>query len=67
MLDTLPEHAFARITALASKLFAVPIVLVSLVDSDRRFFKSCFGLDLRQTDRKLSFCSHAILSDKVMV
>jgi diguanylate cyclase len=67
VLDTPPERAFDRLTALAARLFSVPVALVSLVDSDRQFFKSCFGTDLRQTDRNLSFCSHAILKDEVMV
>ena len=67
ILDTPPEAAFERITSLAARLFGVPIVLVSLVDANRQWFKSCFGLDTRQTDRKLSFCAHAILSDAVMV
>jgi PAS domain S-box-containing protein len=67
ILDTPPEAAFDRITRLAAQLFGVPISLVSLVDRDRQWFKSCFGLDLRQTDRQLSFCAHAILSDDVFV
>ena len=67
ILDTPPEAAFERLTQLVARLFNVPIVLVSLIDKDRQWFKSCFGLDVRQTDRKLSFCAHAILSDEVMV
>lgn len=67
ILDTPPEVAFNRITALAAQLFTVPIALVSLVDVDRQWFKACFGVDRRQTSRELSFCSHAILSDQVMV
>jgi len=49
ILDTPPEAAFDRITRLAVQMFGVPIALVSLVDQDRQWFKSCFGLDLRQT------------------
>ncbi|RYX80690.1 HD domain-containing protein [bacterium] len=67
ILDTPPEVAFERITSLAARLFDVPIALVSLVDADRQWFKACFGLDEYQTDRKLSFCAYAILSDEVMV
>jgi PAS domain S-box-containing protein len=67
ILDTPPEAAFDRITRLASQLFKVPIALVSLVDRDRQWFKSCYGLDTRQTDRQISFCAHAILADEVFV
>jgi GAF domain-containing protein len=66
ILDTPPEVAFERITALAAQVFHVPISLVSLVDADRQWFKACFGVDMRQTSREMSFCAHAILSDQVM-
>ncbi len=54
ILDTTPEAAFERITRLAAQLFHVPIALVSLVDRERQWFKSCYGLDVRQTDREVS-------------
>ncbi|MGI8546709.1 MAG: sensor domain-containing phosphodiesterase, partial [Gemmatimonadaceae bacterium] len=43
LLDTAAEPAFDRLTRLASQLLGVPIALVSLVDADRQFFKSCIG------------------------
>ncbi len=61
ILDTPPEAAFDRITRLAAQLFNVPIALVSLVDRDRQWFKSCYGLDTRQTDRR-SFVLRACYS-----
>ena len=67
VLDTPPEAAFDRITQLASTIFKVPIVLISLVDRNRQWFKSCYGLDTRETDRSVSFCAHAIQADAVMV
>jgi len=67
ILDTPPEATFDRITKLASTIFSVPVVLISLVDRDRQWFKSCYGLDTRETDRSLSFCSQAIQADAVMV
>lgn len=67
ILDTPPEAAFDRITRLAALLFEVPIALVSLVDRDRQWFKSCHGLDVCQTSREISFCAHAILSQEVLV
>ncbi|HMJ12916.1 MAG TPA: diguanylate cyclase [Polyangiaceae bacterium] len=67
VLDTPPERAFDRITALAARLFDVPIALVSLVDADRQWFKSCLGLDVRETSRDLAFCAHAILAEEPLV
>ena len=67
VLDTSPEPAFDRITRVASAVFGVPIALVSLVDEERQWFKSCMGLDACETGRDVSFCAHAIHSDDVMV
>lgn len=60
VLDTPPEARFDRITAMAASHFNVPIALVSLVDTDRQWFKSCIGLDVRETERGWAFCDHAI-------
>ena len=67
ILDTLPEERFDRLTRLASRLFDVPIALVSLVDRSRQWFKSCHGLDASETPRDISFCGHAILGDEIFV
>lgn len=68
LLDTAPEPAFERITRLAADLFNVPIALVSLVDADRQWFKSCIGITARETPRDQSFCAQAIQQPhKVMV
>lgn len=60
VLDSAPEEAFDRLTALAADLFDVPIALVSLVDSERQWFKSRTGLDVQSTPREWAFCAHAI-------
>ena len=60
VLDTPAEAAFDRITALAARVFDVPMALISLVDSERQWFKSHHGLDVCQTSRDVSFCAHAI-------
>jgi DNA-binding response OmpR family regulator/phosphoribosyl 1,2-cyclic phosphodiesterase len=67
ILDTPPEERFDRLTRLARRLFEVPIALVSLVDSERQWFKSCQGLAVRETPREVAFCAHAILSLDALV
>lgn len=63
VLDTDPEDRFDRITGWLSDHYDVPIVLVSLVDRERQWFKSRHGLDAAQTPREVAFCAHAILDD----
>lgn len=67
ILDTPPESRFDRITALAARLFQMPIALVSLVDESRAWFKSCYGFDTREIGRNNTICSFAILMDQVLV
>ncbi|MBD1873210.1 PAS domain S-box protein [Nodosilinea sp. FACHB-131] len=67
ILDTPPEAGFDRITALAARLFNVPMALVSLVDETRVWFKSCYGFEGQEIQRHSSFCSHALLSEDVLV
>lgn len=66
ILDTIPEERFDRVTRLAQKLLNVPIVLVSLVDRDRQWFKSRQGLDAPETPRDVSFCGHAIMGEDML-
>ncbi len=67
ILDTSPEERFDRLTRLAKRLFGVPVALVSLVDVNRQWFKSCDGLDATETPRDVSFCGHAILGDDIFL
>ncbi len=67
ILDTVTEENFDRITRMASKVFSVPVALVSLIDTDRQWFKSAVGLEARETPRDISFCGHAILGDDIFV
>jgi signal transduction histidine kinase/ActR/RegA family two-component response regulator len=67
ILDTPPEAAFDRITALAARLFKLPIVLVSLLDESRAWFKSCYGFEMQEVKRDATLCSFAVLFDDVFV
>lgn len=62
VLDTGAEARFDRLAAMAAKYFDAPIALISLLDSDRQWFKACVGLGSREreTPRDQAFCSHAI-------
>jgi GAF domain-containing protein len=67
ILDTPPEEAFDRITRMATKIFDVPVSLVSLIDEERQWWKSCIGVDQRQTDRRLAFCNYPVTTKKTFV
>ena len=67
ILDTAPEERFDRVTRMARRLFNVPIAVVSLVDENRQWFKSCDGLSVSETSRDISFCGHAILEAHTFV
>lgn len=64
ILDTPPDGAFDRIAALAARLLNVPIAIVSVVDTDRIWFKSHHGLDVSEIGRDPGLCSSAILGSQ---
>lgn len=60
ILDSTEESDYDDITRLASIISGKKIALISLIDENRQWFKSKFGLDTPHTDRSISFCGHAI-------
>ncbi len=67
IMDTPAEERYDRLTRMARRLFGVQIALVSLVDSNRQWFKSKQGLEACETSRAISFCGHAILKPGAFV
>jgi signal transduction histidine kinase len=72
LLDSPPEHFFDLITALAARALDVPVVLLSLVDADRQFFKSQHGLpspvaERRETPLSHSFCQYVAAVGEALI
>ncbi|MFI5916668.1 GAF domain-containing protein [Dactylosporangium sp. NPDC051541] len=68
VLDTPPETDFDDIVRIASEVCGAPISLVSLIDTERQWFKAKVGdLDLAETPREVAFCAHAIMGRDLMV
>ena len=60
ILDTAFEAGFDGLTKLAAHLLEVPIALISILDADRQWFKSRYGLESPETTREVSFCGHVV-------
>jgi hypothetical protein len=72
LLDSPPEESFDRLARLAARVVNAPVALVSAVDKDRQFFKSCLGLpepwsSERQTPLSHSFCQHVVATREPIV
>ncbi|KGK56085.1 histidine kinase [Xanthomonas cannabis pv. phaseoli] len=67
LLDTPAEQPYDALTANAAAVCRTPMALISLVDTQRQWFKSRIGMQPAETPRTLSFCAHAILEpDQLM-
>jgi diguanylate cyclase (GGDEF)-like protein/PAS domain S-box-containing protein len=67
ILDTPGEQIYQDAVMLASRICGTPIALVTLVDSKRQWFKAKVGVEVTETLREVSFCSHAINQEQGMV
>ncbi|MFC3442928.1 sensor domain-containing diguanylate cyclase [Sphingobium rhizovicinum] len=67
ILDTPAEGGFDKITDMVRALVGVPISAVSLIDTNRQWFKSHVGLDVAETPRSVAFCDHAIRQDAPLI
>jgi len=67
ILDTPSDGDFDEITSLAAKIFNVPVAIITLVDTDRIWFKSSYGLDVEEIPRDPGLCSSAIMSDEIYI
>ena len=67
VLNNAPTNAFDRITELAADLFDVPMAMVNFIDQDEQYCLSMQGIDLERAEREVSFCTHTIQTEGVMV
>lgn len=63
ILDTDYEADFDQLTWLAAEISSSPIAVLTLVDERRQWFKSVYGLTVRETEREIAFCHYAIQGD----
>ena len=66
ILDSPHEERFDRLTRLAKRVFNVPMATITMIDTNRQWFKSTCGLDICETPREISFCAHAILYEDIL-
>lgn len=63
ILDTNSEESFDNLTSLIADICEVPISLVSILDNERNFLKSHYGISFNEDPRERSFCGHTILEE----
>ena len=67
VLDTAPEERFDAITREATEKLKTPISIVTIIDGEREWYKSCQGINVKEGSRDTSFCGHAMLAEKIFI
>lgn len=67
ILDTGNEERFDRYTQLASDIFEIPVAIITLVDKDYQWFKSCYGVPMAGTPRDIAFCGYTLLENEMLI
>jgi formate hydrogenlyase transcriptional activator len=67
ILDTAPEPAYDQVVELAAGICGTPVAVITLIDSDRQWFKSKVGLTFSETSRDVAFCAHTIVERNLIV
>jgi diguanylate cyclase (GGDEF)-like protein len=67
LLDSEPDELFDRIVRIVCTSLDVPVSVVTLVDSERQWFKARCGIEGRETPRNVSFCAWTVLADEPLV
>lgn len=67
ILDTPRERKYDDLAQLAMAICATPVAVITLVDTERQWFKACLGLDGNETSRDIAFCAHALLKPKELL
>ncbi len=72
LVDSDEDETFDRLTRLASKLLKTPISFVTILEKDRDFLKSQFGLPAqlaksREITAHPSFCQHIVASGEPLI
>ncbi|MEE4209397.1 MAG: GAF domain-containing protein [Parvularcula sp.] len=60
------QPTLQKVVRVARTLFGAPIAAVSFVDKERQWFIARHGLEVGSTERRVSFCAHAIFLDETL-